>query len=106
MPTGASTMAKRGLAGWLTRMLVASCALALAGCTSTGFGLSPAPDIGAAPVPQVQSQPLSGPTVGETVGTGPVRIGLDPAADSERRAERHRRLDAQWRATRASKNPA
>jgi len=76
MPTGASTMAKRGLAGWLTRMLVASCALALAGCTSTGLGLSPAPDIGAAPVPQVQSQPLSGPTVGETVGTGPVRIGL------------------------------
>ena len=37
---------------------------------------SPAPDIGAAPVPQVQSQPLAGPTVGEALGAGPVRVGL------------------------------
>jgi branched-chain amino acid transport system substrate-binding protein len=28
------------------------------------------------PVPQVQSQPLAGPTVGETLGAGPVRVGL------------------------------
>jgi hypothetical protein len=27
-------------------------------------------------VPQVQSTPLAGPTVGETLGTGPVRVGL------------------------------
>ena len=49
--------------------------MALAGCNSNE--LTPAqPDISSAPVPQVQSQPLTGPTVGETLGTGPVRIGL------------------------------
>ena len=77
MPTSASTMAKRRLARRSARLLAATCAAALAGCTSSGLGLSPAaPDVSAAPTPQVQSQPLSGPTVGETVGTGPVRVGL------------------------------
>ena len=54
-------------------------ATALAACNSGGIDL-PAPDMSAAPVPQVQSQPLPGPaagqTVGETLGTGPVRVGL------------------------------
>ena len=81
MPTRASTMAKRRmLAAWLARALAGAALVALAGCTSSGLGLSstpaPTPDITAAPVPDVQSQPLSGPTVGETVGTGPVRVGL------------------------------
>jgi len=81
MPTRASTMAKRRrLAGWLTRAFAGATLVALAGCTSSGLGLSstpaPTPDISAAPVPDVQSQPLSGPTVGETVGAGPVRVGL------------------------------
>jgi len=57
--------------------MVAAATLGLmaAACNSTGVGLSN--DTGAAaPVPQVQSQPLSGGgTVGETVGAGPVRIG-------------------------------
>ena len=80
MPTCASTMAKRGLAGWAARSLAGVAMMALAGCTSTGLGLSSgpgaSPDIGAAPVPDVQAQPLSGPTVGEAIGTGPVRVGL------------------------------
>lgn len=80
MPTRASTIAKRGPAGWLACSLAGAALAALAGCTSTGFGLSstpaPNPDISAAPVPDVQSQALSGPTVGESVGTGPVRVGL------------------------------
>ncbi len=77
MPTGASRVAKRGLAG-AARAFAGCALLALAGCTSSGLGLSPgpSPDIGAAPVPDVQSQPLAGPTVGQTVGTGPVRVGL------------------------------
>lgn len=77
MPTGASMVANRGLAG--ARRAVVGCALlALAGCTSSGEGLppNPSPDVSAAPVPNVQSQPLSGPTVGQSVGTGPVRVGL------------------------------
>lgn len=47
----------------------------LAGCNSTGVGL--ANDIpSAAPVTPVQAAPLAGgPTVGETLGTGPVRVG-------------------------------
>ena len=77
MPTGAAKAAKRKR-GAAARALAGGALLALAGCTSSGLGLSPgpSPDIGAAPVPDVQSQPLSGPTVGETVGTGPVRVGL------------------------------
>ena len=77
MPTGASMMANRGLAG-ARRAVVGCVLLALAGCTSSGDGLppNPSPDVSAAPVPNVQSQPLSGPTVGQTVGTGPVRVGL------------------------------
>jgi hypothetical protein len=62
--------------------LFACAALALAGCNS-GSGL-PTPDFSPAPVPQVQSQPLAGPTAapaagpttGETLGSGPVRVGL------------------------------
>ena len=77
MPTGASKAGKRGLAA-ATRAFAGWALLALAGCNSGGLGLSPgpSPDIGAAPVPDVQSQALAGPTVGQTIGTGPVRIGL------------------------------
>jgi ABC-type branched-subunit amino acid transport system substrate-binding protein len=77
MPKGASRVAERGLAG-AARAFAGCALLALAGCTSSGLGLSPgpSPDIGAAPVPDVQAQPLVGPTVGQTVGTGPVRVGL------------------------------
>src|SRR5208282_1100535 len=77
MPTGASSAAKRGLAG-AARAFAGCALLGLAGCTSSGLGLlpGPSPDIAAAPVPDVQSQPLAGPTVGQTVGTGPVRVGL------------------------------
>jgi ABC-type branched-subunit amino acid transport system substrate-binding protein len=78
MPTSAPTTPKRGVALWFA--LAATGAMALAGCTSSGLGFLSSPDVGAAPVPQVQSQPLNGPpagpTVGETVGTGPVRVGL------------------------------
>jgi branched-chain amino acid transport system substrate-binding protein len=58
-------------------IVAAGFALALAACNSTSVGFPndpPAP----APVPHVQSQPLGaggGGTVGETVGTGPVRVG-------------------------------
>ena len=41
-----------------------------------GWACARAADVAAAPVPQVQAQPLAGPTVGETLGTGPVRVGL------------------------------
>ena len=48
--------------------------LFLSGCNSTGLGLSN--DTGAAPIPQVATQPITGgPAVGETIGTGPVRVG-------------------------------
>ena len=51
----------------------AGAALALAACNLTGPSFTnDAP--AAAPVPQVHSQPLGAP-VGETVGTGPVRVG-------------------------------
>jgi branched-chain amino acid transport system substrate-binding protein len=55
----------------------ASCAaLALAGCGPTGgvFGSSESP--GSAPTTAVQSQPLGGPTVGETIGSGSARVGV------------------------------
>ena len=79
MPTRASTRTKGERAGWLA--MAGAALLALAGCTSTGLGLSSTPaaspsDTSAAPVPDVQSQPLSSPTVGETVGAGPVRVAL------------------------------
>jgi ABC-type branched-subunit amino acid transport system substrate-binding protein len=49
-------------------------ALALAACNSGGIGaLDP---FGGAPTAPVQSQPLGAPTVGETIGSGPVRVGL------------------------------
>ncbi len=82
MPTSASlAIETRGFVRQAWRALAGSFVLALAGCNSGGLGL-PGPDIGSAPVPQVQSQPLSGPSapsgppVGEVLGTGPVRVGL------------------------------
>ncbi len=76
MPIGASlTQGTRGFAPLAYRALAGSLAVALAGCSSSGLGLS-SPDIASAPVPQVQAQPLAGPTVGEVLGTGPVRVGL------------------------------
>jgi hypothetical protein len=77
MPTGASKAAQRGRA--TAALAFAGCALfVLASCTSNGPELSPSPspDIAAAPVPEVQAQPLAGPTVGQTIGAGPVRVGL------------------------------
>ena len=82
MPTSAPlTLGTRGLVRRACRAVAGSLVLALAGCNSSGLGL-PGPDLGAAPVPQVQAQPLSapsgpaGPTVGEVLGTGSVRVGL------------------------------
>lgn len=72
LPSFASAAAR--IARFVVGLLAAS---ALAACNSTSVGFSP--EFGAAPVPHVQSQPLSGAatnaTVGETVGTGPVRVG-------------------------------
>src|SRR5579863_10279292 len=52
-------------------------ALALGGCGPTGgFGFGASDSSPAAPTTPVQSQPLSGPTVGETIGAGPARVGL------------------------------
>ena len=59
--------------------MVGCLGLVLAGCNSNSGMSVPAPDFSAAPVSPVQSQPLAGPTaatVGETLGTGPVRVGL------------------------------
>lgn len=60
------------------RLAMAGVALALAACNFTGLG-GPA-DTVSAPVPKVQSQPLGGggggAAVGETVGTGLVRVGV------------------------------
>jgi branched-chain amino acid transport system substrate-binding protein len=62
-------------------LIVASgLALALAACNSTSIPFSNDPAPAPAPVPHVLSQPLGasgggGATVGETVGTGPVRVG-------------------------------
>jgi len=76
MPIGASlTLGTRGFAPLAYRALAGSLALALAGCNSSGLGLS-GPDIASAPVPQVEAQPLAAPTVGETLGSGPIRVGL------------------------------
>src|SRR5271156_3952513 len=73
---------KRRFVRWARRTLAGSFALALAGCNAGGLGLpNPAADSASAPVPQVQSAPLGAPTVGaptvgETLGNGPVRVGL------------------------------
>ncbi|MBV8663223.1 MAG: ABC transporter substrate-binding protein, partial [Hyphomicrobiales bacterium] len=63
--------------------MVGCVALGVAGCNSSSSVMPvPAPDFSAAPVSPVQSQPLAGPTaqagptVGETLGAGPVRVGL------------------------------
>lgn len=79
MPSSAARMSgMRGGLPWGRWAALGFVAMALAGCNSSGGGL-PAPDFGSAPVPEVQAQPLSAPTagtVGETFGTGPVRVGL------------------------------
>lgn len=59
--------------------LAGGAALALAGCGPTGgpgFGFGSSDNSPAAPTTPVQSQPLGGPTAGETIGSGPVRVGL------------------------------
>ena len=70
-------VATRCFGGWLAKPLSIAfagfAALALAGCNSTGGGSL---DPFAAPTAPVQSQPPGGATVGETIGTGPVRVGL------------------------------
>ena len=58
----------------------AGCAsLALAGCGPTsglGFGFGSSDSPSASPTTPVQSHALGGSTVGETIGSGPVRIGV------------------------------
>jgi len=68
----------RCLIARLTGAAFAACsALALAGCgPSGGVNLGSNDAATAVPTTPVQSQPLSGPTVGETIGSGPVRVGL------------------------------
>jgi len=76
MPTSAaSRLGTRGFLRRACRAAAASLVLTLAGCSWGGFGPSE-PESGAAPVPQVQANPLPGPSVGEVLGTGPVRVGL------------------------------
>jgi hypothetical protein len=76
MPTSASlTLANRGFARQARRAVAAGFALALAGCNSSELGPS-GPNVGAAPTPQVQAQPLAAAAVGDVLGTGPVRVGL------------------------------
>lgn len=67
----------RRLIARLTGAAFAACsALALAGCgPSGGMNLGSNDAATAVPTTPVQSQPLSGP-VGETIGSGPVRVGL------------------------------
>ena len=56
---------------------VGCAALALAGCNATSFGFgSNEPPVAASPTTPVSSAPLGGPTAGETIGAGPVRVGL------------------------------
>ena len=69
----------RGVARMARLVAAAGFALTLAACnlTSVPFINDNPPPPASAPVPHVQSQPLGGGggTVGETVGTGPVRVG-------------------------------
>src|SRR5277367_3372507 len=69
-----------GVARMARLVAAAGFALTLAACNLTSVPFindNPPPPLAAAPVPHVQSQPLGGggATVGETVGTGPVRVG-------------------------------
>jgi branched-chain amino acid transport system substrate-binding protein len=67
---------RRSVAGALAAILLGCAAMALAACGPSG---EPGPESSmAAPTSPVQAQPLSGgaPTVGETLGTGPVRLGV------------------------------
>ena len=73
--SASSTEGTRGSARTARWGLAAGFAVALAGCGSTGLGVS-GPEVAAAPTPQVQTQPLAAPPVGEVLGTGPVRVGL------------------------------
>jgi branched-chain amino acid transport system substrate-binding protein len=68
-------LAASSMSRLLSAAFVGCAALALAGCGPTGgvFGSNDSP--GAAPTTAVQSQPLGGPTVGETIGSGPARVG-------------------------------
>ncbi len=76
MPTSASlTLGRHGLVRRARRAVAASFVLALAGCNSTELGPS-GPEVGAAPTPQVQAQPLAAGPVGDVLGAGPVRVGL------------------------------
>jgi branched-chain amino acid transport system substrate-binding protein len=63
------------LGAWLGRpsrfAFIGCVALALAGCNSMGIS-----DPFASPTTPVQSQPLAAATTGDTIGTGPVRVGL------------------------------
>jgi branched-chain amino acid transport system substrate-binding protein len=67
----------RGVARMARLVAAAGFALTLAACnlTSVPFINDNPPPPASAPVPHVQSQPLGGGAVGETVGTGPVRVG-------------------------------
>ena len=69
----------RGVARMARLVAAGGFALTLAACnlTSVPFINDNPPPPASAPVPHVQSQPLGGGggTVGETVGTGPVRVG-------------------------------
>ncbi|HLW89937.1 MAG TPA: penicillin-binding protein activator [Roseiarcus sp.] len=61
----------------LSAALAGFAALALGGCGPTGgLGFGAGDSSTAAPTTPVQSQPLGGPAVGETIGSGPVRVGL------------------------------
>jgi len=77
MPKSASKTSRPRVVLPVRWAFAAGLAGAVAGCNSGGFSLpSPGADVPSAPVPQVQSQPLAGATVGEALGTGPVRVGL------------------------------
>ena len=56
-------------------MLGGGLALTLAGCNSTGLQL-PNDAVGGGPAAPTAAQPAGGPPVGETLGTGPVRVGM------------------------------
>jgi branched-chain amino acid transport system substrate-binding protein len=63
---GRRAVTRRGVLG-------AGLALTLAGCNSTGIEM---PELGAAAPSPPPAPSASGPTVGETLGSGPVRVGM------------------------------
>jgi branched-chain amino acid transport system substrate-binding protein len=64
------------IARLLGAALAACGSLALAGCGPNGLNFGSSESTTAVPTTPVQSQPLSGPTAGETIGAGPTRVGL------------------------------